>query len=391
VDAIAVGSAAAFASRSLAVPMGERTTDAVAGLAGIETDVARRWVAVGEAVAPTFAFSGDELPCERPAIAAAVASGDLGVADACVIVNALRLISPFADRTQILAAERLLVADAAGLTRRDVTRRPRRMIDTFDPDGTEPREDLLRRRSGIRVVQTPDGLVRWSVTMHPEAAGFLTAAVDARTAPRRAVRFAAAGEPEPDDADRRTVSVRRLDALVDIARESMTRDTGTVAGSPVTLVVTTTLDALLTGLGWAEVAGCDQSISAATVRRLAADAEIIPVVMGGPSEILDQGRAMRLFTTAQRRAMALRDGGCVWPGCHAPPGWCEAAHLLSWLEGGATDLDNGVLLCPFHHRTLDLEGWRFERDGGGVLWLIPPGHVDAWRTPRRAGRLPAVA
>lgn len=145
------------------------------------------------------------------------------------------------------------------------------------------------------------------------------------------------------------------------------------------------------GLGWAEVAGCDQPISAATARRLAADAEIIPVVMGGPSEILDQGRAMRLFTTAQRRAMALRDGGCVWPGCHAPPGWCEAAHRLSWLDGGATDLDNGVLLCPFHHRTLDAEGWRFERDDGGVLWLIPPGHVDAWRTPRRAGRLPAVA
>jgi hypothetical protein len=53
-------------------------------------------------------------------------------------------------------------------------------------------------------------------------------------------------------------------------------------------------------------------ISAATARRLAAQGEIIPVVLGSASEPLDQGRAIRLATEPQRRALAVRDGGCVW-------------------------------------------------------------------------------
>ncbi|MGE3193815.1 MAG: HNH endonuclease signature motif containing protein [Microbacteriaceae bacterium] len=150
------------------------------------------------------------------------------------------------------------------------------------------------------------------------------------------------------------------------------------------------LDALLTGIGTAEIAGVDLPISAATARRLASDAEIIPCVLGGPSEILDQGRAVRLFTTPQRRAIAVGDGGCVWPGCNAPPSWCELAHLVSWLDGGATDLSNGVLLCAFRHRRLDHDDWNLARHDG-VLWLTPAAHVDATRTPRRAGRLPEAA
>jgi len=134
----------------------------------------------------------------------------------------------------------------------------------------------------------------------------------------------------------------------------------------------------------------DERISAATARRLAAQAEIIPVVLGSPSEPLDQGRAVRLFTEAQRRALAVRDGGCVWPGCNAPPGWCEVAHIVAWMLGGMTDLANGVLLCPFHHRRFDHDGWEM-RWIDGVLYLIPPAWVDPTRAPRRAGRLPVAA
>jgi hypothetical protein len=102
------------------------------------------------------------------------------------------------------------------------------------------------------------------------------------------------------------------------------------------------------------------------------------------------GRAVRLFTEAQRRAIAVRDGGCVWPGCNAPPGWCEVAHIVAWILGGLTDIKNGVLLCPFHHRRFDHDEWAMQwREGG--LYLIPPPWVDPTRAPRRAGRLPQVA
>jgi 5-methylcytosine-specific restriction protein A len=250
------------------------------------------------------------------------------------------------------------------------------------------REEEQRRRSGIRVAHLPDGMLRWIITMDPESAGFLTAALDARTAPRREPRFAAHDDPlenDPAAHDERTLARRRLDALVSMASESLRHDPGNVAGTAVTMLVTVSLDALRTRLGAAGIAGIDAPISAATARRLAAQAEIVPVVLGGASEPLDLGRSARLFSASQRRALALRDGGCVWWGCTAPPGWCEIAHVDPWARGGPTDLENAILLCPFHHRRFDLDGWTLEA-ADGERWLVPPSWVDARRTPRRARR-----
>ena len=160
--------------------------------------------------------------------------------------------------------------------------------------------------------------------------------------------------------DERTLPQARLDALVSIARDSLRYDDGDVAGTAVTMVVTMTLEALQTGIGAAYIEGIDTPISAAAARRLACDAEIIPAVLGGHSEPLDLGHASRLFNRAQRRALAARDKGCIWPGCTAPPGWCEIAHVSPWYLGGKTDINNGVLLCAFHHRRFDNDGWELQ-------------------------------
>jgi hypothetical protein len=226
--------------------------------------------------------------------------------------------------------------------------------------------------------------------MHAEAAGFLSTAVDARTAPRRRPSFLEDDDHDTVVADDRTLAHRRLDALISIATESLASDTGSVAGTAVTVCVTMTLESLLSGLGSTQIDGIDEPISARTARRLAANAEIIPVVLGSRSEPLDVGRSCRLYTEPQRRALAVRDGGCIWPGCDAPPGWCEVAHLVPWSRGGPTDLANGALMCAFHHRRFDNDGWQLEREAG-TAWLIPPAWVDSARTPRRAGRLPRAA
>jgi hypothetical protein len=86
-----------------------------------------------------------------------------------------------------------------------------------------------------------------------------------------------------------------------------------------------------------------------TVRRLACDAGIIPVVLGGEGEVLDQGRMERLFTRGQVRALWLRDRHCTFPGCDIPAAWCDSHHLVHWVDGGDTDLSNAALLCPRHH------------------------------------------
>lgn len=374
--------------RPLARRLGEKSAAVlVEHHAGIAAHEAQAWCRVGAAVRPRFSLQGEELPALHAVLSAAVTGAVVSVAAADRILMTLEAIAPYASSDDVALVEAFLVEKAPDLTDRQLARVCRAIPDRFDPDGAEPREDLLREKSGIRVQTTRDGLVRWIVTMHPEAAGFLTAAVDARTAPRRQPTFGETGRG--DQSEWRPMSESRLDALVSIARESLQHDHGQIAGTAVTMMVTVSLETLRSGLGTAKIAGIDEPISAATARRLAADAEIIPVVLGSESEQLDQGRAQRLPTEAQRRALALRDQGCIWPGCNAPPGWCEVAHIVAWFLGGLTDLENLMLMCPFHHRRFDRDGWQLETRER-ARWLIPPPWVDAARTPRRAGPLPEL-
>ncbi len=86
-----------------------------------------------------------------------------------------------------------------------------------------------------------------------------------------------------------------------------------------------------------------------TVRRIGCDATVIPLVLGSGAEILDWGRARRLFSLAQTKRLWLRDGGCTYPGCGAPAQWCDAHHLVHWADFGPSDLGNAALLCAHHH------------------------------------------
>jgi hypothetical protein len=122
-------------------------------------------------------------------------------------------------------------------------------------------------------------------------------------------------------------------------------------GDATTVLVTIDLDTLrgqLTDAGVAMVG--DQPISAAEARRLACMASLVPVVLGGDSQVLDLGRTRRLFSPAQRKALAVRYPTCAAEGCDQPAAACEAHHAGGpWAKGGRTDLADGVPLCCFHH------------------------------------------
>jgi hypothetical protein len=140
-------------------------------------------------------------------------------------------------------------------------------------------------------------------------------------------------------------------------------DTGSLPssqGSAFTLVVTLSLEALLDGIG---VAGLDTGgrISAGEARRLACTAGLIPMVLGSDSVPLDLGREARLHSKHQRIALAHRFHGCAAHGCDRPPGWTEVHHKHPWSQGGRTDLDNGIPLCPTHLRMADRpEAWQMD-------------------------------
>jgi hypothetical protein len=104
--------------------------------------------------------------------------------------------------------------------------------------------------------------------------------------------------------------------------------------------------------------------------RLRAAAAVLPPVLGGgPTQPLDVGRTTQVVQPAQRTALAVRDGACVFPGCERPLAWCEAHHLRHWLHGGPTDLANLALLCRAHHRAVHEGGWT-----AGPMATSPPPH-----------------
>jgi hypothetical protein len=113
-------------------------------------------------------------------------------------------------------------------------------------------------------------------------------------------------------------------------------------------------------------------------------AALLPRVLGGaPTQPLEVGRTTRVVQPAQRTALAVRDGGCVFPDCQRPLAWCEAHHLVHWLDGGPTDLDNLALLCRAHHRAVHEGGWQLTRGPDGRLTATSP-HRPPHRRHRAA-------
>jgi hypothetical protein len=175
------------------------------------------------------------------------------------------------------------------------------------------------------------------------------------------------------EGDDRSRERRFADALVELAGHTL--DSGVLpqhAGQRPHLQVTATL-ATVQGREGAPAAELDLGgpIAAETARRLGCDAAVTRVVFGADSAVLDVGRATRVPATATRRAVQVRDRGCVWPGCHRPASWGEVHHFRHWAQGGSTDVANLVMICRAHHWKVHEGGWRLIRADEGVVALPP--------------------
>lgn len=226
--------------------------------------------------------------------------------------------------------------------------------------GIDKQGDVRRERRhasrGVDLAKTMDGARSVSGTLTPEVGERFAAALDQ-----------AAQKSGPNDD--RTLRQRRHDALGSIADEFLGRTEPTFTGAPRTVIVTMDLDALEQRLREALVTlPSGAAISAETARRLACDAEIIPVVLGRRGEVLDIGQAGHEFTVAIRRAAYLRDGGkCAFPRCGNAV--VELHHLVFRRHHGPNSLDNAAWLCAFHHWLAHEGGWTVQRAAhGGYVW-----------------------
>ncbi|MPY81897.1 MAG: DUF222 domain-containing protein [Actinophytocola sp.] len=190
--------------------------------------------------------------------------------------------------------------------------------------------------------------------------------------------------PGPDgQRDTRPIDQRHGDAFAELLDHTQrAADLPTEAGEKPALLVTMSIDGLH-GRREPPLLNEDIPIPVGEARLLACDARVIPAVLGSSGELLDLGRETRLATTAQRRALGLRDRGCVFPGCTRPSNWCQAHHIVDWINGGPSDLDNLVLLCGMHHRLMHTSEWTSRMADDGKPECIPPPWFDPKQTPRR--------
>lgn len=356
----------------------------IAASTGASRADAQRLIAVGTATADRQTFSGERLPARHPHVAAGLEAAKIGIEAASAITSMLDRASVRAEACRVEIVEAALVDLAARAPLETLIRGVREAEARLDPDGVEPREDELRMGRSLTMREDGRGVVHLHARLDPESAAPVKAAIEALVSD--VLRRREPGEPEhaPVVDDRRSIPQIQADALAALARHTLGCTQTLTPLAKTTVVVRVDLDTLVSDLGHARIDGLDHPISAGTARRMAADAELMPAVLGGESLPLDLGRAARLFTKAQRLALGERDGGCA--ACGQNIAYVEAHHIAWWeRDTGPTDLSNGVMLCSFCHHMIHREGWQI-RPSPSEVWFIPPPHVDPAQVPRLGGR-----
>jgi hypothetical protein len=381
---------------------------------------ARRRLTLAAELLPRAGSGGHTGPPVREELAVAVAAGEVASRAATVITLALDRVRHTCLPEAAAAMEHALTETAIENDADFLARIARSWAEALDQDGAEPSEELLRQLQGAFLRKPRHGLQHLEIFATTDQFEHLITVMNTATNPRTGegtgegtatgnTAQAGSGEDGAADApgaandpataeedpslpslDLRSRPQRLLDGLVGACKAALATG-GLPAAGGLRPQIMATIDYrdLLTRLG---TTGSENGatgslaftgpITAGTVRKIACDADIIPVVLGGEGQILDIGRASRVFPPHIRKAITARDQGCAFPQCTIPAPWCEAHHITYWSRAGTTGTGNGTLLCSHHHHVIHKEHWSIQMRTG-IPWFIPPPHLDPARTPRR--------
>lgn len=387
-QAVLAGVAAQRSSRErgsggLAAGTGHRTpVELIQATTGVTRAEATRAVRVGEAL--VGAGDGDVPGADagwHEALDRLLYAGALSSAQYGAILSGLgEPPHPWSGGAWGRAAERL-AGEAEQWSVEQLTAQARTLRDMLDPAGAEERFARRFERRSFRTWTDGDGFARGSMVFDDEMGPWVRSVLDAALRPRRGgPRFMTDAERAQSEAlvgDERTNEQLSYDVLVDVLRAGALATAKDVFGARepgVRIIVT---DAPRDAVGRHGATGVVEdggsALPGSVVDRAQCAGGRIRIDTDAAGTPLAVGRDERLFTRAQRIALAARDGGCLWPGCERPPSYCEAHHCVPWSEGGVTDTDEGVLLCRFHHLLLHNNGWRIERVDAGFALHAPPG------------------
>ena len=284
-----------------------------------------------------------------------------------------------------MLAASALVAEAPGIEVEELARRARQVRDALDPVGTEERHSRRFEARTFRTWTDADGGHHGRIDFDDEGFAFWNSVIASALRPRRGgPRFMTDDERAASEeliADQRTNDQLAYDLVTSVFRAGALASASDVFGARqpgVRMVVVRDAvgprDAFgrLRATGHLEDGG--DALAGSVIDRALCDVGSVEVTVDSCGNPLDVGKEQRLFTARQKIALAVRDGGCLWPGGRVPASYCEAHHSEHWAEGGRTDTESGVLLCRFHHMLLHNAGWRIRRERRGPFVLHrPPG------------------
>lgn len=151
-------------------------------------------------------------------------------------------------------------------------------------------------------------------------------------------------------------------------------------GSPFALVVTAKAEDLVTGTGRA-VTGSEAEFPLATAVNEGLNGSVFFNLTSDKAKSMQLATENRYATSKQLAIITARDKGCTFPGCDAPPGWCDVHHIVPWSEDGKTDVNNLTLACGKHHHLIDKSDWYARSLKDGRTAWIPPASIDIERRP----------
>ena len=287
----------------------------------------------------------------HPDVRRAVADGRVSLAQAVEVCGAVDEIPADLGRDIADRAEAHLIGLCTDHGPKDLRRLGQHFLDVVAPEIAEAEEQRrlealdagAEELTKLTMLDQGDGTTRLSATIPSSIAAVFRAQLEAFTSPRR-VRDG----HDPATGQRLPYSRQLGEAFCELIETRKPSDLPDHGGGAVAVVATIGHHQLTAGVGAATLT-TGERLSVGEVRRLACAHGVLPAVLGSKSEVLDLGRRRRLFTAAQRKALAIRDGGCRAEGCDIPAAWTEAHHKDPWSTGGKTDLDDGVLLCSRHH------------------------------------------
>lgn len=347
----------------------------------------KKRIKLAQSVRPGVSLTGEVLPAKCEVVGQAMADGSLGEESARHIVDLVESCRT-AHPEDLAVAELRLVESATGTYEDDapvahhadtIKQMCKAWKLALDPDGAVPSEDESFRRRTLHLGAERNGLVPMSAMLLPEFAAELGRLFDAIGNPK-----AGPSDPVLDVLEAVSPAQKRHDmfgAILSVAARSS--EVPSLGGAPVTVLIQVKEEDFEAGHGTAQVhdhAGTLTSVPVNSARRAACSGAVQKIVQDRRGRIVSLGTPERVFNANQRRAIILRDKGCVIPGCTVPATWCEIHHVTEHANGGPTHTDNGALLCFFHHRNLERGDWEIKMVNGVPKVKPPP-----WlRRPRAA-------